>query len=75
MDAQREYSIWMQKVTDQQLKQELAAISGDEEAIASRFGAELSFGTAGMRGVLAVGTNRMNIHVIRAAPHRGLPTI
>ena len=67
MDAAKEYSIWLQKVTDPQLLAELHHIEGDENAIKSRFGAELSFGTAGMRGVLEVGTNRMNVYTVRRA--------
>ncbi len=50
-----------------ELKAELAAIEGDEHEIKERFGAELSFGTAGLRGIIAAGTNRMNIYVVRRA--------
>ncbi len=46
-------------------KAELDSIAGDEEEIESRFFAPLSFGTAGLRGIMGVGLNRMNIHVIR----------
>ncbi len=46
---------------------ELAAIGEDDREIESRFYAPLSFGTAGLRGVMGVGLNRMNIHVIRHA--------
>ncbi|MBQ4093671.1 MAG: phospho-sugar mutase [Oscillospiraceae bacterium] len=67
MDAAKEYALWLEKVTDPRLVAELNAIAGDENAIKNRFGAELSFGTAGMRGVLEVGTNRMNIHTVRRA--------
>lgn len=48
-------------------KEELRSISGDEKEIESRFFAPLEFGTAGLRGTMAVGLNRMNIHVIRHA--------
>jgi phosphoglucomutase len=47
--------------------QELSAVGGDEEEIESRFAAPLAFGTAGLRGVMGVGLNRMNIHVVRLA--------
>ncbi|MCD7948191.1 MAG: phospho-sugar mutase [Oscillospiraceae bacterium] len=46
-------------------KAELDSIAGDEGEIESRFFAPLSFGTAGLRGIMGVGLNRMNIHVIR----------
>ena len=46
---------------------ELAAIAGDEKEIESRFFGPLEFGTAGLRGVMGVGLNRMNVHVIRHA--------
>ncbi len=47
--------------------QELEAIREDEKEIEDRFYAPLAFGTAGLRGVMGMGTNRMNIHVIRHA--------
>ena len=46
---------------------ELAAIAGDEKEIESRFFGPLEFGTAGLRGIIGVGLNRMNVHVIRHA--------
>ena len=46
---------------------ELQAIAGDAKEIESRFFGPLEFGTAGLRGTMAVGLNRMNIHVIRHA--------
>ncbi len=46
---------------------ELKSIEGNEEAIKDAFGAELEFGTAGMRGVLGYGTNRMNVYTVRRA--------
>ncbi|MCF0121162.1 MAG: phospho-sugar mutase [Oscillospiraceae bacterium] len=44
---------------------ELSAIMNDEQEIKSRFGSSLEFGTAGLRGVMGLGTNRMNVYVIR----------
>ena len=46
---------------------ELKAIGDDEKEMEDRFYAPLSFGTAGLRGIMGLGTNRMNIHVIRHA--------
>ena len=51
---------------DPTLKKELLATT-DEEALEDAFGGQLSFGTAGMRGVLGVGPNRMNIYTVRQA--------
>jgi len=48
-------------------KEELRSISGDEKEIESRFFAPLEFGTAGLRGVLGAGTNRMNIYTVALA--------
>lgn len=62
---QDEYSRWCQaELVDFDLKRELTEIAGDEDAIRERFAASLSFGTAGLRGTLGVGTNRMNIWVV-----------
>ncbi len=52
---------------DVDLSTELALIEGKEEEIKERFAVALKFGTAGLRGVLGAGTNRMNIHVVRQA--------
>ena len=54
-------------VVDEATKEELAAVAENETEIKSRFGASLSFGTAGLRGILGAGTNRMNIYVVRHA--------
>ena len=54
---------------DPKLKQELEAIKTDEQKLEDAFYKELTFGTGGMRGVLGVGTNRMNIYTIRKAVH------
>ncbi len=48
-------------------REELLSIAGDEKEIEDRFFTELSFGTAGMRGVLGVGSNRMNVYNVRKA--------
>ena len=52
---------------DPALTAELESIAGNEEEIKDRFAVALKFGTAGLRGVLGAGTNRMNIYVVRQA--------
>ena len=65
---QDDYSRWLQAdLVDFDLKKELQDISGDDEAIKDRFAVSLAFGTAGLRGTLGAGTNRMNIWVVRQA--------
>ena len=65
---QQEYERWVNaNLEDPDLKPELLRIAGDDEAIADRFAVSLQFGTAGLRGTLGAGTNRMNIFVVRQA--------
>ncbi len=63
-----EYQYWLDSpALDEEEWKELSAIADDEKEIESRFYAPLEFGTAGLRGVMATGLNRMNVHVIRWA--------
>ncbi len=63
-----DYKRWMEAdLEDAALKAELEAIAGNEEEIKDRFAVALKFGTAGLRGVLGAGSNRMNIYVVRQA--------
>ena len=65
---QDEYKRWAAAdLLDFDLNKELNDIAGDDEAIKDRFAVALEFGTAGLRGVLGAGTNRMNIWVVRQA--------
>ena len=61
------YELWCEKVTDTELAAELAAMADDEKAIEDAFYTELSFGTAGLRGIIGAGTNRMNIYTVAKA--------
>lgn len=68
MHFRDEYEAWLTKFSgDQDVVSELTGIQGDEKEIEDRFYTELAFGTAGMRGVLGMGINRMNIYNIRRA--------
>ena len=63
-----EYKRWLDfDLEDCDLYPELAKIGDNEEEIKERFAVSLKFGTAGLRGVLGAGTNRMNIYVVRQA--------
>jgi len=63
-----DYKRWMETdLEDPALKEELQSIEGNEEEIKDRFAVALKFGTAGLRGVLGAGSNRMNIYVVRQA--------
>ena len=65
---QEEYKRWLEAdLEDADLSPELARIEGNDEEIKDRFAVALKFGTAGLRGVLGAGTNRMNIYVVRQA--------
>ena len=65
---QDEYKRWAAAdLQDFDLNKELHDIAGDDEAIKDRFAVALQFGTAGLRGTLGAGTNRMNIWVVRQA--------
>ena len=64
----KDYQRWMEtELEDAALQAELASIAGNEEEIKDRFAVALKFGTAGLRGVLGAGSNRMNIYVVRQA--------
>ena len=65
---QKEYERWLNTdLEDADLRPELAGIEGNDDEIKERFALALKFGTAGLRGVLGAGTNRMNIYVVRQA--------
>ena len=65
--AMREYTRWAERVTDPELAEQLAAMKGDEKAIEDAFFQDLEFGTAGLRGVLGAGSNRMNVYTVALA--------
>ena len=68
MDYLANYQQWLHSpVLNQEGREELASIAGDEKEIEYRFGGELEFGTAGMRGVIGYGMNMMNIYTVMRA--------
>ena len=68
MDYLKEYQRWCEDPSfDVETKKELELIKNDEEEIKDRFYKELEFGTAGLRGVIGMGTNRMNKYTVGKA--------
>ena len=67
-DFKREYERWLSSpAVDEETKKELRSIADNEKEIEERFYRDLEFGTAGMRGTLGAGTNKMNIYMVRKA--------
>ena len=68
MNTTELYTQWLEKATaDPDLQAELQAIAGQDEEIRDRFYRSLEFGTAGLRGVIGAGTNRMNVYTVGRA--------
>ena len=68
MDYKKTYLEWLNDpALNEEARAELLSIKDDEKEIEYRFGAELKFGTAGMRGLIGAGTNMMNVYTVRRA--------
>lgn len=68
MDYQKKYQEWLtDSYFDENTKEELRQIADDEKEIKERFYKSLEFGTAGLRGIIGAGTNRINIYTVRKA--------
>ena len=68
MTYKEQYQDWLSNpYFDDNTKVELKGIADDENEIKERFYKELEFGTAGLRGIIGAGTNRMNIYTVRKA--------
>ena len=68
MDYRQEYEKWCNDpYFYDDTKAELTALAGDEKEIEDRFYRTLEFGTAGLRGIIGAGTNRMNVYTVRQA--------
>ena len=68
MDYKEMYQQWLDNpYFDEETKAELKAIAGNDKEIEDRFYMDLEFGTAGLRGVIGAGTNRMNVYTVRKA--------
>ncbi len=68
MGYKENYESWLSNpYFDEATRKELQSIAGDEKEIEERFYMDLEFGTAGLRGIIGAGTNRMNIYTVRKA--------
>ena len=68
MSIKELYTLWSEKaVDDPDLISELKSIEGNDSEIEDRFAVSLKFGTAGLRGIIGAGINRMNIYTVRQA--------
>lgn len=67
MNYMDRYAFWCEADLPQNVKQELASIKEDTEELKGRFGSDLQFGTAGMRGIMGAGSNRLNRYTVRRA--------
>jgi phosphoglucomutase len=67
MNYLERYQFWCNADLPAADKAELASLKGNDEELKGRFGGDLQFGTAGMRGIMGVGSNRLNRHTVRRA--------
>ena len=68
MEYRENYEEWLSNpYFDEATKEELRGIAADDNEIKERFYRELEFGTAGLRGIIGAGTNRMNVYTVRKA--------
>ncbi len=68
MTAENKFDLWLSQVpVGSPVYEELQALTGNSEEIQARFGADLTFGTAGLRGIMGAGTDRMNVYTVRRA--------
>jgi len=67
MDYTERYQFWCNENLPEDVKAELSSVKNDTEELKSRFGSDLQFGTAGMRGIMGMGSNRLNRYTVRRA--------
>ena len=67
MDYTDRYAFWLSADLPEDVKRELEAVGDDVEELKGRFGSDLQFGTAGMRGIMGAGSNRLNRYTVRRA--------
>ena len=67
MTFEERYQFWLDANLPEDAQAELKAVAGNTEELKSRFGSDLQFGTAGMRGIMGMGSNRLNRYTVRRA--------
>ena len=67
MNYMDRYAFWCGAGLPEDVQKELASIANDTEELKGRFGSDLQFGTAGMRGIMGAGSNRLNRYTVRRA--------
>ena len=67
MTYQETYRVWKDALKGTEYEAELEALPKDEDALQDSFYKEMEFGTAGMRGIIGMGTNRMNVFTVKRA--------
>ena len=67
MNYSERYDSWLNAGLPEDVQAELRSIAGDDEELKGRFGSDLQFGTAGMRGIMGAGSNRLNRYTVRRA--------
>ena len=67
MNYLERYDSWLNAGLPEDVQAELRSIAGDDEELKGRFGSDLQFGTAGMRGIMGAGSNRLNRYTVRRA--------
>ena len=67
MTYQERYDFWLNAGLPEDVMNELRSVADDQEELKGRFGGDLQFGTAGMRGIMGVGSNRLNRYTVRRA--------
>lgn len=67
MDFFKNYQFWLESGLPEDMMAEMLKIKDDQEELKGRFGSDLQFGTAGMRGIMGVGSNRLNRYTVRRA--------
>ena len=67
MNYMERYHFWYAAELPDEVRKELDSIKNDDEELKGRFGGDLQFGTAGMRGIMGAGSNRLNRYTVRRA--------